>query len=140
MNFETGATIAQPSRPLRRILITLYVILALAATGRSTYQIIRKFEQAPLAYSLSLLAAMVCILATVALLSRGKTWRKIAWATLSFELFGVCTVGLLSIFVPQLFAHPAVWSHFGMGYLFIPLVLPLLGMLWLRRNPEVASA
>ena len=32
-----------------RILIAIYIVLALAATGRSVYQLIEKFEQAPLA-------------------------------------------------------------------------------------------
>ena len=27
-----------------------------------------------------------------------------------------------------------VWSVFGMGYLFIPLVLPILGLFWLSRH------
>lgn len=119
---------------LRRVLITTYIILALAASGRSLYQVLRKFEQAPLAYSLSVLAAIVYVLATVALIRNGKKWRIIAWAALGFELAGVLTVGTLSLAVPQLFAHPSVWSHFGSGYLFIPLLLPILGMLWLKSG------
>jgi len=27
-----------------------------------------------------------------------------------------------------------VWSNFGSGYLFIPLVLPIVGLWWLRRT------
>jgi hypothetical protein len=26
-----------------------------------------------------------------------------------------------------------VWSAYGMGYIFIPVLLPVTGMLWLRR-------
>ncbi|WP_348648474.1 hypothetical protein [Cryobacterium breve] len=43
-------------------------------------------------------------------------------------------VGALSILDPALFPHDSVWSVFGSGYLFIPLVLPILGMIWLARH------
>jgi hypothetical protein len=36
--------------------------------------------------------------------------------------------------MPELFGHPSVWSGFGVGYGFIPLVLPVLGLIWLRRQ------
>ena len=117
-----------------RVLIAVYAILALAATARSVYQIARQFDEAPVAYVLSALAGVVYILATVALLKRGDAWYRVAWATIVFELVGVLTVGTLSIFLPDLFAKASVWSWYGMGYLFIPLVLPVLGMLWLRRT------
>lgn len=120
-----------------RILIAIYLVLALAATGRSFYQLVAKFDQAPLAYSLSALAAVVYLLATIALIARGPVWYRIAQITIGFELTGVLIVGVLSLLVPSLFAHPTVWSYFGMGYLFIPLVMPIVGLRWLRRHPEV---
>ncbi|MGX5681247.1 hypothetical protein [Schumannella luteola] len=117
-----------------RVLIAVYAVLALAATARSVYQIATKFDEAPVAYVLSLVAGVVYIVATVALLGRGRTWYFVAWAAIVVELAGVLVVGLLSLLDPALFAHPAVWSYFGIGYLFIPLVLPVLGILWLRRT------
>jgi hypothetical protein len=116
------------------VLIVVYAILALAATGRSVYEIIAKFDQAPFAYTLSAVAAVVYILATIALIAPGPVWYRVAWITISFELVGVLTVGTLSLFLPELFAKASVWSWYGIGYLFIPLVLPILGMLWLRRT------
>lgn len=119
-----------------RVLIAIYAILALAATARSFVQIVTKFEMAPIAYLLSGIAGVIYILATVALLRRGDTWYRIAWITIVFELVGVLTVGTLSLVDPVLFPADTVWSFFGRGYLFIPLVLPILGMLWLyRRRP-----
>lgn len=123
---------------LGRVLIAVYIVLALAATFRSVYQIIAKFEEAPLAYSLSALAGVVYIVATIALIKRRGVWRTIAWAALVFELCGVLVVGTLSIVAPGLFGHPSVWSHFGSGYLFIPLVLPVLGLIWLARTGRAA--
>ena len=32
------------------------------------------------------------------------------------------------------FPDKTVWSHFGSGYGYVPLVLPVLGLLWLRAN------
>lgn len=117
-----------------RVLIAVYAILALAATGRSFVQILRDFDEAPLAYALSALAAAVYILATVALASRGAAWTRIALATILFELAGVIVVGTLSFTHPALFAHDSVWSHFGSGYVLIPAVLPVVGLWWLRRT------
>lgn len=120
---------------LGRVLIAVYLILALAATLRAVYQLISKFDEAPLAYSLSLMSGLVYIVATIALLKRGRgLWRKIAWCALIFELAGVLVVGTLSLTLPSLFGHDSVWSYFGSGYLFVPLVLPVLGMIWLRRD------
>ncbi|TAJ49714.1 MAG: hypothetical protein EPO52_01810 [Herbiconiux sp.] len=131
-------TLAQPvrsrARGIGRVLIIVYAILALAATGRSVYEIIAKFDQAPFAYTLSAVAAVVYIVATIALIAPGAAWYRVAWITITFELVGVLTVGTLSLFLPELFAKASVWSWYGMGYLFIPLVLPVLGMLWLRRT------
>ena len=121
-----------------RLLIAVYGVLALAATGRSFVQIVSKFDEAPVAYSLSALAAVVYILATVALIKQGPVWYRLAWITISFELVGVVVVGILSLVDVALFPHDTVWSVFGRGYVFIPLVLPLLGMWWLRRNPPTA--
>lgn len=118
-----------------RVLVIVYAVMALAATGRSFVQIVRRFEEAPLAYSLSALAAVVYILATLALVLAGRRgWYRIAWIAIVFELTGVLVVGLLSILMPELFQHETVWSLFGIGYLFIPLVLPVFGIWWLRTH------
>ena len=121
-----------------RVLIAVYAVLALAATARSVVQIVRDFDAAPVAYALSALAGVVYIVATIALAGRGSTWYRIAWAAIVFEFLGVLTVGVLSLVVPELFPADTVWSFFGRGYLFVPLVLPVLGMLWLVRTRPVA--
>lgn len=118
-----------------RVLVIVYAVMALAATGRSFVQIVRKFDEAPLAYSLSALAAVVYILAALALvLASRRGWYTIAWVSIVFELAGVLVVGTLSLTHPELFQHDSVWSVFGRGYLFIPLVLPMFGIWWLRAH------
>lgn len=118
-----------------RVLVVIYGVMALAATGRSFVQIVRQFDEAPLAYSLSALAAAVYVLATLALVfSRREGWYAVAWVTILFELSGVLVVGALSLFFPSLFPHDTVWSAFGRGYLFVPLVLPIVGIWWLLTH------
>jgi hypothetical protein len=116
------------------VLISVYGLLALAATGRSVLQISEYFSRAPLAYVLSALAAVIYIVATVALARGGRTSRGVALAAISVELVGVLVVGLASYLDPSAFPDKTVWSHFGSGYGFVPLVLPVLGLLWLRRT------
>lgn len=135
-----------------RLLVVVYGILALAATGRSVVQIVERFNEAPLAYSLSALSALVYIVATVALIAPGIVWYRIAWGTIGFEMFGVLTVGTISVFAPSVLGltstdpfgrQSTVWSAYGLGYVLIPLVLPVLGMLWLhlhRPAPQAARA
>ena len=130
----SGATKARRQLGIGRVLIAVYAILALASLGRSVFQIGTKFDQAPVAYSLSALAALVYVVATIALLVNHSAWRIIAWVTLVFELAGVVIVGSFSLIDPALFPHDTVWSVYGRGYLFIPLVLPILGMIWLRKT------
>ncbi len=118
--------------------------MALAATGRSFVQIAERFDEAPLAYSLSALSAIVYVIATLALVFAGsRTWYRIAWIAIVFELVGVLVIGTLSFVLPELFAHPTVWSWFGLGYLFVPLALPFFGLWWLvahRPQPDDATS
>lgn len=126
-----------------RVLVIVYAIMALGATGRSFVQIVERFDQAPLAYALSAASAIVYIVATLALVLAGRrVWYIVAWVAICFELVGVLVVGALSIVLPELFQHPTVWSQFGIGYLFIPLVLPFFGLWWLivHRVPIVHEA
>jgi hypothetical protein len=118
-----------------RVLVIVYGIMALAATGRSFVQIVERYDEAPLAYTLSALAAVVYIVATLALIFAGsRGWYIVAWVAICFELVGVLIVGALSLALPELFAHPSVWSWFGLGYLFVPLVLPFFGLWWLMTH------
>ena len=114
-----------------RALVILYAVLAIAATGRSGYQLVTKFDQAPVAYSLSAAAAIVYIVATIAI-ARGN--RVLAIGAMLFELVGVVGVGALTLVTPELFPNDTVWSGFGAGYLYIPLVLPIVGLWWLRKR------
>ena len=56
-----------------------------------------------------------------------------AVAALVVEIVGVLAVGALSLAREDLFPDQTVWSDFGIGYGFIPLVLPIAGLSWLMR-------
>ncbi|MCJ8506021.1 hypothetical protein MRU69_14355 [Kocuria flava] len=117
-----------------RLVVVVYGVFSLSAGVRSLYQILTDFPAAPLPYLLSALAAAVYVVATVALARPGARWHRAATAAVLVELAGVLGVGLLSVLAPQLFPEQSVWSHFGAGYGYVPLVLPLVGLVWLWRS------
>ena len=117
-----------------RILIAVYGVFALAATARAGVQIATKFHEAPIAYILSAVAAVIYCAATYALAKATKVSRKVATVAITIELTGVLAIGAFSYLAPDDFPDATVWSHFGQGYGFVPVVLPVLGLLWLRRT------
>jgi hypothetical protein len=117
-----------------RLLVAVYGIFALAASSRAAVQIATRFDEAPLAYTLSAAAAAIYLLATVALALGGRLSRRIAVAACGTELAGVLLVGAYSLADPNSFPDETVWSAFGRGYGFVPLVLPVLGLAWLRHT------
>jgi hypothetical protein len=117
-----------------RILIAVYAVFALSASARAAVQLSTKFSEAPLAYLLSALAAAVYIVATISLARTTRAARRLATVAIVVELVGVLAVGTLSVFDAEVFPRATVWSQFGIGYGFVPLVLPVLGLLWLWRT------
>lgn len=120
-----------------RVLVVIYAIFAIAATSRSVIQIASRFDEARVAYSLSAVAAVIYIVATVALARGSRTSRTVAYTAIAIELAGVLIIGTISLVFPDAFPRASVWSTFGSGYLFIPLVLPIVGLWWLRRSAPV---
>jgi len=135
------------SRRLRgpgRILVAVYAVLAIAATGRSVFQIVDRFDEAPVAFSLSAVAAVVYLVATLAL---AFGWDRVAWVAIGFEMLGVLAIGVVSVAAPALIGlgdvelldrafgrEGTVWALFGAGYLCVPLALPVIGLLYLARG------
>src|ERR1700722_13087340 len=115
-----------------RLLVAVYALFALSASARAGVQIATKFSHAPVAYLLSAFAGLVYILATVTLTAGSPTARRIAVVSCSVELVGVLAVGSWSLVDRATFPDATVWSGYGSGYGYVPLVLPLFGLLWLR--------
>ncbi|MEV5334490.1 hypothetical protein [Streptomyces werraensis] len=116
------------------LLVWLYGVMVVGAVSRSAYQIATEFDRAPLAYSLSALAGVVYGFITYTLVRGGETARRAALVCCAAELVGVLTVGTWTLVEPSAFPDATVWSDYGMGYLFIPVLLPLTAVYWLRRS------
>lgn len=124
---------SEVNRGFGRVLVVIYAIFAIAATARSAIQLATRFSEAPVAYLLSAVAALIYIVATIALARGNRTSTRVATIAITIELVGVLVIGTISLLRPEWFPRATVWSDFGRGYLFIPLVLPLVGLWWLRR-------
>ncbi len=124
---------AHSGRGFGRVLVAIYAVLALAATSRGVVQLAIRGHEAPLAYVLSLIAGIVYLVATVAL-ARDGGWRPVAWTACAVEAVGVLGVGMASLADPVAFPDETVWSGFGSGYGWVPLILPFVGLTWLWRT------
>ena len=141
---QPGSTRTGPGR----LLVAIYGLFALSASARAGVQIATKFSHAPVAYGLSAFAGAVYIVATVTLTVGSPIARRIAVLSCSIELVGVLAVGTWSLADKASFPDATVWSGYGSGYGFVPLVLPVFGLLWLRywarrsstQQPAVTSA
>lgn len=120
-----------------RLLTFFYGLLAVAATGRSVYELVTDYSAAPLAYLLSALAAVIYLVAFGALWTDA---RRTAWVACTVELVGVVVVGTLTYTVRKDFPDSTVWSGYGSGYGYLPAVLPVLALLWLARAPRPARS
>ncbi|MFT2019088.1 hypothetical protein ACMA1D_25080 [Streptomyces sp. 796.1] len=123
-----------------RMLVLLYGVFTVAAASRSLYQLIAQYDEAPLAYALSAVSAAVYAFITLSLVRGGDGARRAALVCCAAELVGVLVVGTWTLVEPSAFPDETVWSDYGMGYLFIPIFLPVTGLLWLRRARREATA
>jgi hypothetical protein len=121
------------------LLVWLYGVMVVGAVSRSIYQIATEFDRAPLAYSLSAVAGVVYGFITYSLVRGGETARKAALVCCGAELAGVLTVGTWTLVDSSAFPDSTVWSQYGMGYVFIPVLLPLSAIYWLRKSRERAE-
>jgi hypothetical protein len=121
----------------RIILIVVYSILGLAAAGRATVQILEKFADAPVAYAVSALSAIVYIVIAVAL---WRGWETVALVGSSVELIGVLVVGTLGFVDSDLWPDETVWTGFGSGYGWVPVLLPLVALYFLVKGRQRRAA
>jgi len=124
----------------RRVLVAVYAVFVLAAGSRAAVQLSTRFSEAPVAYLLSALAAVVYLVATVGLARGGRGGRRTAFVAITTELVGVLVVGTLSLVDRAAFPDETVWSGYGRGYGFVPLVLPVVGLLFLRRQSRAGAS
>ncbi|QDY75921.1 hypothetical protein [Streptomyces qinzhouensis] len=116
------------------LLVWLYGVMSVGAVSRSVLHILTDFDRAPLAHGLSAAAAAVYVFITYTLVRGGETARKAGLVCCAVELVGVLIVGTWTLVDPSAFPDSTVWSGYGWGYVFLPVLLPVTGLLWLRRS------
>lgn len=118
--------------PLARLLlIVAYSVLALAALGRSSFQIATKFADAPVPYTVSAASAVLYVVIAVAL---WKSKEKLAIVGSTIELAGVTIVGTLGYIESSWWPDETVWTGYGSAYGWVPLVLPIVALWALLRG------
>lgn len=118
--------------PLARLLlIVAYSVLALAALGRSSFQISTKFADAPVPYTVSAASAVLYVVIAVAL---WKSKEKLAIVGSTIELAGVTIVGTLGYIESSWWPDETVWTGYGSAYGWVPLVLPIVALWALLRG------
>ncbi|MGH8921090.1 MAG: hypothetical protein ACRD0H_22615, partial [Actinomycetes bacterium] len=90
-----------------RVIVAVYTVFAVSAGARSGVQLATRFSEAPLAYLLSALAAVVYLVAAVALAR--NVW-TLALVACGVELLGVLSVGTASLLAAEAFPDATVWS------------------------------
>lgn len=123
-----------------KVLLAFYAIFWLAAGARSAVQLATAADRAPVAYSLSAVAACTYAAGWVAIRRASVGRTGFASVMLWVELFGVFCVGTLSLVHTAWFPDASVWSDYGIGYGFVPAVLPIAGLYWLRRQKRGANS
>lgn len=121
-----------------RALAVIYGFFALAAGARSAMQLLTRFDAAPLAYLLSAAAAALYLTGAVVIAHADRDPRLLSWvrALCVLELCGVAAVGTASLVARSAFPDATVWSGYGVGYGFVPALLPLLGFAWYATAPD----
>jgi hypothetical protein len=122
-----------------RLLIAVYGVFALAASGRAVFELFTKFELAPLSYTLSAISAVIYLVIAVTLADPRQFARRIALVALWFELIGVLSVGTAGFFVAELGEYHTVWWMYGAAYACFPVALPIFGLYYLTRQRKLAS-
>lgn len=121
-----------------RVLAAAYTVLAIAASARATVQLSTRAGDAPLPYALSALAAFVYVV--LALTVSRPRWHRIALLAACAELSGALLVGTAEHLSATAWPDETVWSRFGAGYAWAPLVLPVATLVAVTRRRDRSLA
>lgn len=134
-----------PSLGLGRLVMALFWVFGVIVTLISVKNLAGDSE-APLGPRfVALLASAVYVIAAVGLTHNGRRMRVIAWASLVISLVGPLIVGVGALGLPSEYSLSfSPWAQFGTTYWGLPLVIPLVGMVWMwwsdpRRIVEIAE-
>lgn len=134
-----------PSLGLGRLVMAAFWIFGAWVTTNAVVDIVHLDSSGPIGPALvALFAGLLYLLAALALTHNGRRMRMIGWACVCVEAIGPVLVGVLGVGLPQLSDPRSPWGAFGADYWYIPLVLPVVGLVWLwwsnpRRIVELAE-
>jgi hypothetical protein len=118
----------------------VYALFILASGSRAIVQLATNFDEAPVAYLLSLAAALTYVAGWFAIRRAAHGRPAFARVMLWIELSGVIVIGTLSLVERDWFPDASVWSDYGSGYGWVPAILPIAGLLWLHwRTTELEA-
>ncbi len=113
------------------ILTVSYPLLALSTGVRALFQLLLKEGVVNyLAPTLSLVAALCYLTATVGFAYRVRWAWRLSVSVLVLETALTIFVGFLSLIIPESIGR-TVWRLFGADYGYFPLVQPAIGLAWL---------
>ena len=114
-------------------LTALYTFWALAICSRAAWQYATRIGD----YLPTHLSAGAGLLYLLIAYWAWRGWRRTLQWGLIIELIGVIVVGTYELFYP--FGYATAWSHYGAGYLYMPLILPIAGIVTILRNGTSVS-
>ena len=117
-----------------------YGLWAFSALGRSSYEYLFKNPR-PANLVPAHLSTFVGVLYIFIIVGLRRRTPRAWWVTLALlivELSGVLIVGTLDVFW-HAFPYATVWSQYGKGYFFMPLLLPFVGLAYMLRRETRAA-
>ncbi len=126
-----------PSWGLGRIVMLLFWIFGIFTTIPAIVYLIRE-TQVPIGPRIvAVLAGVTYLLVAVGITHNGKKMRLLAWSALIASLVGPFVMGLFELGMEQVSEVPSAWAQFGASYWYVPLLLPVIGLIWMwRSNPR----
>lgn len=127
-----------------RVVMAVFWVFAIYFTYTSFVDFVTFSNQPIGPRVLSLIAALGYVLIAAAITHNGRRMRIIGWTALLVELAGVLSTGIIGLGVADIGAIRNTWANFGAGYYYAPLILPVIGLVWIwftnpRRIVEIAE-
>lgn len=132
-----GAPEGRP-RAAADALVFFYGLWAVAAISRALYQYAVRRPPDLTPTHISLFVGALYVLIILGMRRRSPAAWRATLALLAVELLGVLVVGAVDV-VWRPFPYTTVWSGFGAGYLYMPLLLPAAGIWWMLRPATRAA-